>query len=370
MTTKRKSATNESLSLADGALDTLGCVFQTMGRESFALDSDTNLHEFSEHCLEIARHVEHGSAAPAVDIDEAEVGTRQWGKVRRFFVDRRKQEKSYVVDRLGDYRGIVEQFTVGLRDICVSNDQTERTVTHSLESIEQAVSIGSLPDVERVLASAINDVGEAFARQKQEYEQQIAGLNERMDMLRDDLVAAKEETQLDALTNVFNRRAFDSAIQRYLNTRIILSQPVSIVMIDVDNFKSINDRLGHTAGDALLKFVADCLTRSFIRKNDLIARYGGDEFVVILPDTTAENSATSIRRFLDAVQDTPFGTDEAGTVPADGAVDGAADGGFVIRCSAGCTEIRDEDTMESLIQRADSALYEAKGSGRNCFKVL
>ena len=102
MTTKRKSATNESLSLADGALDTLGCVFQTMGRESFALDSDTNLHEFSEHCLEIARHVEHGSAAPAVDIDEAEVGTRQWGKVRRFFVDRRKQEKSYVVDRLGD----------------------------------------------------------------------------------------------------------------------------------------------------------------------------------------------------------------------------------------------------------------------------
>lgn len=187
-----------------------------------------------------------------------------------------------------------------------------------------------------------------------------------MDMLRDDLVAAKEETQLDALTNVFNRRAFDSAIQRYLNTRTILSQPVSIVMIDVDNFKSINDRLGHTAGDALLKFVADCLTRSFIRKNDLIARYGGDEFIVILPDTTAENSATSIRRFLDAVQDTPFGTDEAGTVPADG----AADGGFAIRCSAGCTEIRDEDTVESLIQRADSALYQAKGSGRNCFKVL
>lgn len=171
MTTKRKSATNGSLSLADGALDTLGCVFQTMGRESFALDTDASLREFSEHCLEIARHVEHGSAAPAVDIDEAEVGTRQWGKVRRFFVDRRKQEKSYVVDRLDDYRGIVEQFTVGLRDICVSNDQTERTVTHSLESIEQAVGIGSLPDVERALASAINDVGEAFTRQKHAYEQ-------------------------------------------------------------------------------------------------------------------------------------------------------------------------------------------------------
>ncbi len=361
MSAKRSTETIDPLSLADGALDTLGCVFQTLSRESFALDTEVNVHEFSENCLEIARHVENGAAAPNIDIEECETGSREWGKVRRFFVDRRKQEKSYVAGRLNDYRSIVEQFMLGLRDICDSSDATERTVNQSLESIENAISIGSLPDVRRVLAAAVDDVSEAFDRQKHEYEQQIAGLNERMSTLREDLVAAREEMQLDALTNVYNRRAFDSAIQRHISTRIILPQPISVVMIDVDNFKSINDSYGHTTGDALLRFVADCLTRSFVRKNDLIARYGGDEFVVILPDTTAHNSATSIRRFLESVQSTPFNaeTDEPG----------ADDDGLVVSCSAGCTEVHEDDTVESLVGRADGALYRAKESGRNCFRI-
>lgn len=361
MSVKRSTDTVDSLSLADGALDTLGCVFQTLSRESFALDTEINVREFAENCLEIARHVENGAAAPTIDIEECETGNRDWGKVRRFYVDRRKQEKAYVSGRLNDYRSIVEQFMLGLRDICDRSDQTERTVTQSLESIESALSLGTLPDVKRALARAVNDVSEAFDRQKHGYEQQIAGLNERMSMLREDLVAAREEMQLDALTNVYNRRAFDSAIQRHVSTRVILPQPISIVMIDVDNFKSINDTFGHTTGDALLRFVADCLVRSFVRKNDLIARYGGDEFVVILPDTTAHNAATSIRRFLESVQNTPF--DNEATDPAAEGVE------FVVSCSAGCTEVREDDTVDSLVGRADGALYQAKESGRNCFRV-
>ena len=211
-----------------------------------------------------------------------------------------------------------------------------------------------MPDIKRALAETISTVGEAFLRQKREYEQQIEGLQDRMSGLRQDLVAAHEEMKLDPLTDIYNRRAFDTSIERCLNVYFMLKQPISMVMIDVDNFKAINDSLGHAKGDEVLKTIAECLSRAFIRKNDLITRFGGDEFAVILPDTSLEKSKVSIDRFLQSVR-----TVQIADFPDD----------VRISCSAGCTEITDGDTVETLIARADEALYEAKQAGRNRLAV-
>ena len=99
-----------------------------------------------------------------------------------------------------------------------------------------------------------------------------------------------------------------------------------------------------------MRAVGDALTRSFIRKSDLVARYGGDEFAVILNDTTPENAAGVIDRFLQYAADVqvPYASKEV-----------------KVSCSAGYTEIHEKDTVESLIQRADKALYQAKSEGRN-----
>ena len=180
-------------------------------------------------------------------------------------------------------------------------------------------------------------------------------MNQRMSSLRQDLLSVREEMKRDSLTGAFNRGAFDQAVVHCLNINFILNQPVTVIFIDLDHFKEINDTYGHAAGDEVLRSIGDALTRSFIRKTDFVARFGGDEFAVILADTTAANSATLLSRFYDYVSEitVPYAADDVR-----------------LGCSSGYTEVVAGDTVESLIKRADSALYEAKAAGRNCYKYV
>lgn len=337
-------------SVGDGALDTLGSVIRIMGDESFPLEKDIDPAVFPAMCAEFARHVENGSAVPSFDIPQSPDGTREWSRVQRFFADRRHAEKSFVTERLQDYRGVVDDLVSGLRNIGHRDQTTETSVKESLNSIEDAVATGVLPQIKEALTHTVNQINETFTEQKKQYEQQLHDLNERMSSLRQDLVAAREEMKRDALTDAYNRGAFDAAITQSLNMHFILQQPVTLVMIDIDHFKQINDNHGHTAGDTVLRAVGDCLSRTFIRKSDFVARYGGDEFAVILSDTPARHCGKLIERFLTYARDirVPSAPDQA-----------------LVACSAGYTEIDDDDTVEKLMKRADQALYKAKAEGRN-----
>ena len=345
-----QKATVTADSIADGALDTLGSVIRVMGNESFPLDQDIDPEVFPAVCNEFARHVENGAAVPSFDIPQSANGAREWGRVRRFFADRRHAEKSFVVERLQDYRGVVDDLVSGLRDIGQRDESTEASVRESLNTIEHAIAAGELPRIKAALTQTLTQVNETFAQQKKEYELRLHELNERMSSLRQDLVAAREEMKRDALTDAYNRGAFDAAITQSLNVHFMLRQPVTLVMVDLDNFKHVNDNFGHSAGDEVLRAVGDCLARSFIRKSDFVARYGGDEFAVILTDTSAGDCGKLMQRFLESarkirIQSAP---DEA-----------------LVSCSAGYTEIVDGDTVQTLIQRADRALYKAKAAGRD-----
>ncbi|MDJ0939372.1 MAG: GGDEF domain-containing protein, partial [Woeseiaceae bacterium] len=319
------------------------------------LEKDIDPTVFPDMCKEFSCHVENGAGVPSFDIPQSADGSREWAQVRRFFADRRKAEKTFVTERLHDYRGVVEDLVSGLRVIGERDQSTEHSVKASLNMIEDAVGTGVLPEIRKALSQTISQVTQTFAEQKAQYEQQLAELNDRMSNLRQDLVAAREEMKRDALTDAYNRGAFDAGIAQSLNMHFILNQPVTLVMIDLDNFKSINDTYGHAAGDEVLRSVGESLARAFIRKSDLVARYGGDEFAVILNDTSAENATNVIERFLKYVQDVriPYASEDT-----------------VVSCSAGYTEIHESDTVETLVHRADRALYQAKAAGRNAARYL
>ena len=345
-----KRPTQDGESLADGALDTLGSMIRVLGDESFPLDQDGDPDRFASECAQIARHIENGAAIPDFGIAQSATGTREWGRVRRFFADRRRAERDFVTERLHNYRDVVEDLVTGLRQIGERDHKTEKRVKQSLSDMEQALTGGNLSEIEAALARTVERVGQTFEEQRQEYETQLDELNNRLSSLREDLVAAREEMKRDPLTDAYNRGGFDTSIEHSLKLQYLLRQTATLVMVDLDNFKQVNDTCGHAAGDETLRAVSECLERTFIRKSDIVARYGGDEFAVILNDTLASDAGRLVERFLDRVEkiDIPGVSDR---------VD--------VTCSAGYTELHPEDTVKTLVSRADQALYQAKQAGRN-----
>lgn len=340
--------------LLDGALDTLGCVFRTLGDTAFPVGTE-DPHSFAALCDRFACHVENGSPIPQCDIPRSLDGRRQWATARRFFVDRRREERAFVMERLQGYRGVVDELVNGLRQIGHRDRDTETSVKLGLDAIENALATGVLSEIRTALSETVEAISDTFARQKKSYEDKINELNEKMSGLRQDLVAVREEMKRDPLTDVYNRRAFDTAVVQSLNLRFILEQPFTLAMIDLDRFKEINDRYGHASGDAVLRGVGDALARSFSRKNDMIARYGGDEFAVIVTDTTPESCEALIGRFLDCVS-----TIEVPNAPQE----------LRPGCCIGFTDIAGDDTVETLVNRADRALYQAKAAGTNSFRYV
>lgn len=170
--------------------------------------------------------------------------------------------------------------------------------------------------------------------------------------LQRDLDAMRRESMTDALTRIYNRKSFDEGLARAIRDAGQTGTPLSLMLLDIDHFKSFNDSWGHQTGDQVLRLVAMAL-QSNIKGRDMAARYGGEEFAVILPDTGLQGAfqlAEHIRKTIQAKELVKRSTNEKlGRITA----------------SFGVAEwIRDE-TAAALVERADRCLYAAKDAGRN-----
>ncbi len=155
----------------------------------------------------------------------------------------------------------------------------------------------------------------------------------------------------DALTGLANRHAMEESFPQEIAACVSKDSPVTLMMIDVDNFKKFNDMFGHIAGDRALTAVSKILRAQF-RPRDLLVRYGGDEFAVLLPGVDTEQAMVIGNRVREAVCGTTGdGTDSLITIP--------------VEISMGVAELKPDGTLDTLIRDADAALYRAKHAGRN-----
>jgi diguanylate cyclase len=183
-------------------------------------------------------------------------------------------------------------------------------------------------------------------------ESEVNALQEKYRALEEELKKTQKLALTDALTELPNREAYNRKIHEEFKRSQRNGSKLSLAVVDVDHFKAFNDTYGHQVGDRVLKIIAKVLKQN-LRQSDFVARFGGEEFVVVLPETSEEDAVTVLDKVREKLASTKFKFKEDPVR---------------LTASTGISEFRAEDTAELAFARADEALYQAKEAGRNCVK--
>lgn len=193
---------------------------------------------------------------------------------------------------------------------------------------------------------------ELFRQSPQMMQNLLELLCERVRQGNRQILDSEQNANVDTLTGSFNRRWLEHVFERESTRCALNGQPLSLLMLDVDHFKAYNDQHGHLAGDYALCLVAHTL-RNQLRPKDSLVRFGGEEFVIVLPELAASEARAIGERLRKSLEQITSFYSPVGVLPG-------------VTISLGLGEMQAADSLQGLIARADAALYQAKQQGRNC----
>ena len=266
--------------------------------------------------------------------------------------ERQKQVRSERGQARDALKTMIQRMLSEVGELGQQTGRFSEDVTRYAGVIERADSLESLTDTVREMLEASHDVSQLInqtqGRLKDEHAR-ATELSDRVRTLEDELRRLSDEVSTDALTGVANRRGLQAAfdIERARCERS--GKPLAIGLLDIDNFKRLNDTLGHTAGDQALVALAKRVEGS-LRPTDKVARYGGEEFVVLLPETNMEEAQVTLSRLQRALTQSLFMHENKQVF---------------VTFSAGVSLFRTGERLDETLERADEGLYEAKRSGKN-----
>lgn len=234
------------------------------------------------------------------------------------------------------------------------------TITEIQHSVENSTDILSLKKNISQQLDSITQAMDSYNHQVEENTDdifsRIKSLGERMEameqeanQMRSTIEEQRKQTMKDGLTALPNRTAYAEYTEKELARSQRHNLELSLIVCDIDHFKSINDTFGHLSGDKVLKLVAGCIEKS-LRVSDFVARYGGEEFVILMPETPLEAARLATEKVRAAIDNCAF---HFKAKPVN------------ITASFGVAQLRGDEAIETLFDRADKALYQAKQTGRN-----
>lgn len=335
----------------DLALEGAAGILRARARYPFSLgDEDPSV--VAETFERWAAHLLVRSPPPGC-FDQVGTPKRDWRGVVEFVLSRAKREQDWANGSVRDLRDAMFALIESLSQTSGAQGKYDSVLKRRLVSLNAAVESGSLEALKHEARRVAAAVTAVLEDQKRLADSQAAMLRAQLASVGQELEATRREGETDPLTRLSNRRVFDTCLRRGLTLANVLQRPISLLMVDVDHFKSVNDTHGHPNGDLVLKQVADAITRCFPRRSDLVVRYGGEEFAVVC-DGGGDAVRMLATRLLDTVRELPIELDQK-SVP--------------ITVSIGIAEAVPNELPERLVSRADRALYEAKHAGRDRFVI-
>lgn len=264
-----------------------------------------------------------------------------------------RREQEYLAERDQEFRKIVLGFTSQLRGLVSGATHFEDQVESYADKLDELSKLEDIRKLQLELASQVTSLRDEVARQRTQKEVDVEAMKQEIQRLNFDLRQAIDRSLTDPLTGISNREAMDLFLSKLVERGILDGSEFAILMWDVDNFKRLNDSYGHKAGDAVLKALTkQCVKMT--RNTDMVARYGGEEFVIILNGVSRTLALKRGRQMVRSIAGIDLLLTASGQVHR-----------VRTTVSMGVAQFRSGDTKESLLERADQALYRAKRAGKN-----
>ena len=325
----------------DAALDAVAAILRALGDTAVRdAEAASRLEAWARHILVLA--------PPPGSPDTGSL-SRDWRGLSSSVVSHVRDERAAVSSSIGDLQDAVWLVIGGLSQAIVGDAASDAYAASQLERLRAAVG-GSPAELKATALETVQRLSEIIEEKSTRQVQLARDLGERVDMLKVELEDTRREADIDSLTKLWNRGVFQRELPRAAQVGTLVNEPACLALVDIDHFKQVNDVHGHSTGDNALTAIASALVRSFPRRSDVVTRFGGDEFAVILRDTTGVDGGRLADRFLAAVRE----------LEVPGLRDDAK-----VTVSVGVAEGLPGESADSWLARTDRALYEAKTRGRD-----
>ena len=264
-----------------------------------------------------------------------------------------KKARTYLLERETEFAEVIDLMRIALGKISGEAKSFSVRLMGSSERFNRLTEIEDIRELKKLIANEVRVLNKTVSEKQKQDEVNYSQLSKRIEVLQTNLVRSNEEASLDPLTRVSNRGSFDRAIEQWVAAHKETRKPFVLAMLDLDNFKQVNDTHGHQVGDRVLLCAAQWFGK-YVRGSDFLGRYGGEEFVIMLEDFELPEAEVRFSDLVSKVAACSYDFSKDDHVCA-----------LKFTVSCGLAEFSFDDTAEDLLRRADEALYEAKRTGKN-----
>ncbi|MEQ1876594.1 MAG: GGDEF domain-containing protein [Bdellovibrionia bacterium] len=292
-------------------------------------------------------------AKELVESDEAQI-EKVLFRYRQFFGSYRIAEFSYIQTTFDDFRRIILDFVDQLGEDLSDEKKEDLEIKEKMDHLREAIESNSIDVLRAESRQFIDTYVQIHAKKEKRRSKRAESVKKNLDTVKKQLSDANNEMKVDHLTGAHNRRSFDAQMKKLAADAEESGKAVTVLTLDIDHFKKVNDCYGHDIGDFCLQECVKMLRSVFSGNLDFVARIGGEEFAVLLPNHTAEQAMKRAESARVKIASEKFIKNEFQ---------------FEFTVSMGIAQRQRHESLDAWLKRADKAMYQSKNTGRNRISI-